>query len=141
MTRGSVIWLVVALAAGFGLFAIKYRVQGLEDNLARTNRQILQEEETIHQLKAEWSFLNQPDRIEALARRYLQMAPLAGKQYGAIDDLSWRAEGAPNAAAASAAQPSTPLAGSASAAAPNFPGRFRLPPKPPEKVTLARDIR
>jgi cell division protein FtsL len=139
MTRGTVIWLIVVIATGFGLFISKFQVQALEDKLAETNRQILQQEQAIHLLKAEWSYRNQPDRIEALARRYLQMAPLAGKQYGAIDDLPWRAESTPNAAAASSAQPSTPLAGTASAAAP-YPPRFRLPPQPPDKVTLAKDV-
>jgi hypothetical protein len=140
MKRGTLFWFAVMLASGFGLFIVKLHVQGLENRLGHANEQILHEEENIHALKAGWSSLNELDRIESLARRYLQMVPLTGRQYVSIDDIPWRAESAPNAAAASAEQSSTPLASSASAAAP-LPARYSLPPYPPDKVTLARDAR
>lgn len=132
LSRGIWIWLVLALGLGFGLFQLKYRVQGLEAKLAHINRQILESEESIHVLKAEWSYLNQPDRIEALARKHLALEPLTGRQYGTIDDLPLR---------------NTDLAepGGAGGSAPHAPAI----PRPTERpsgpqgggVTLARDVR
>ena len=123
LSRATLLWLMVALATGFGLFALKYRVQGSEEVLARLNRQILQEEEAIHLLKAEWSYSNQTDRIESLARRYLQMVPLTGRQYGAIDDLPWRPASAPVASSPDAMGAPQPLVDAATF--------LPIPPAPP----------
>jgi hypothetical protein len=90
ITRATAIWLVLALGIGFGLFQLKYQVQGLEQKLAGINRQILDNEEAIHVLKAEWSYLNRPERIEALSRKFLELQPLSGKQYVSLDDVPLR---------------------------------------------------
>lgn len=90
ITRATWIWLALALGFGFGLFQLKYQVQGLEQKLARINRQILENEEAIHVLKAEWSYLNRPERIDALSRKYLGFQPLTGQQYGSFENLPQR---------------------------------------------------
>ena len=41
-------------------------------------------------LNAEWSYLNQPTRIEQLARRYLTPGPHQQAQLGGIDALPLR---------------------------------------------------
>ncbi len=130
--RGIWIWLVLALGLGFGLFQLKYQVQGLESELARTNRQILESEEAIHVLKAEWSYLNRPERIETLARKYLDLQPLSGKQFGSFADLPGRSD----------FSAVTPEGGQSAPRAPLTP----LPSRPPQgpqrgNVTLARDVR
>ncbi|HYB08765.1 MAG TPA: hypothetical protein VEJ16_03745 [Alphaproteobacteria bacterium] len=133
MHRATWLWLAFVLALGFALFQLKYQVQGLEEKLTRINREILQNEETIHVLKAEWSYRNQPEHIEALARKYLNLQPLAGKQYGRFDDLPMRP-------APAAPQPDD---ASPSATAP-IPPAIPLPVPRPQKgrsgsVTLAKD--
>lgn len=87
MRFGTVLTLSLAVAAGIGLFYAKHRVQALEEELAGLQQRILTDREAIHVLKAEWSFLNDPDRLADLARRHLEMAPVAGAQLATIDDV------------------------------------------------------
>lgn len=87
MRLGTVLTLSLAIAAGIALFYAKHRVQALEGELARLQHQIIADREAIHVLKAEWSFLNEPDRLAELARRHLELAPVAGSQLATIDDI------------------------------------------------------
>lgn len=84
---GTVLTLSLAAAAGIGLYHAKYRVQALEVELAGLQQEILAHREAIHVLKAEWSFLNDPDRLAELARKHLELAPVAGAQLATIDDV------------------------------------------------------
>lgn len=84
---GAWMWGGLAAAAAIGLFQIKYEVQALEDRLRGLNRQILQDQEAIHVLKAEWSYLNEPGRLAELARRHLDLAPVAPEQFARLEDL------------------------------------------------------
>jgi hypothetical protein len=88
--RGTLLWLALAIVAGAGLFHVSYRVQSLEDELTRVNRDILREQETIHLLRAEWSYLNEPTRLAELTRRHLALAPLSADQMVRIEDLPLR---------------------------------------------------
>ncbi|MGH6930272.1 MAG: cell division protein FtsL [Dongiaceae bacterium] len=88
--RGTMVWLSLAIAAGVGLFHVSYRVQSLEEELGRVNRDILREQETIHVLRAEWSYLNEPRRLAELSRRHLTLAPLSANQMMRIEDLPLR---------------------------------------------------
>jgi len=88
--RGTLLWLALAIVAGVGLFQVSYRVQSLEDQLTRVNRQILAERDTIHLLNAEWSYLNEPTRLAELAQRHLNLAPLGATQMVRIEDLPLR---------------------------------------------------
>ena len=89
----TLLWMGLAGAVGFGLFQLKHEVQALEDDLFRLNRQILAEQQQIHVLKAEWSYINQPERLEALARRHLDLAPMRPQQIGSVADLPARHAG------------------------------------------------
>ena len=72
--RLSTIALVVAAAlTGVMLFRISERVQTAEDNLARMEEAAAKEAETIRVLRAEWDYLNRPDRLEGLAKTHLKM--------------------------------------------------------------------
>jgi hypothetical protein len=84
MRFGTFFTLSVAVAAGIGLFHAKYRVQALESELSRLQQQIQRDREAIHVLRAEWSFLNDPDRLAELSRRHLELAPVAGAQLATL---------------------------------------------------------
>lgn len=84
---GTILWLAFAVTAGIGLFQVKYEVQALEEELTDLHRQILHDQEAIHVLRAEWSYLNDPDRLAELADRYLDMAPLTSAQLTRFDAL------------------------------------------------------
>lgn len=86
----TVLWIGLALCLGAGLFQVKHEVQVLEEELAHLNRAILADQEAIHVLRAEWAYLNRPERLEALSRRYLEIAPLAAAQLITIDSLPLR---------------------------------------------------
>jgi hypothetical protein len=74
-----------------GLFELKYEVRALYQERAALHGRIADEGETLRVLQAEWSFLNQPDRIQEFARRYLALdTPIAG-QIGGIDRIPFRA--------------------------------------------------
>ncbi|MCC7275176.1 MAG: hypothetical protein IT561_21090 [Alphaproteobacteria bacterium] len=95
-------WLGLVSALGYGVFQVKYEVQEMETRLVHLNRAIVTDQQAIHVLKAEWSYLNQPARLEQLSRRHLDLAPIAASQLGRIEDAPLRPE--------HAAPPAPPLA-------------------------------
>ena len=64
-------WVFAVCATGYTLFHITFQVEALEEQLSQLNRQILKEQEAVHILEAEWSYLNKPSRIEQLSHKYL----------------------------------------------------------------------
>ncbi len=62
---------ICAIALGASLFWISQQVQMLERETRILNEQIVSEQEGMRVLSAEWDYLNRPDRIEALATKYL----------------------------------------------------------------------
>lgn len=90
MWRFFLIWLVLASSVGYAVYHLKYEVARKERVLTQLNRQILADQEAIQVLKAEWSFLNQPQRIEEIARAHLGLEPLTVKQIARLDALPMR---------------------------------------------------
>jgi len=92
--RTTLLWLALAAFVVFGLFHVKYEVASLEEELGRLNAATLREQNQIHVLEAEWSYLNRPSRLEELAERYLELKPLAPEQLTTLSALPKRpAEG------------------------------------------------
>ena len=86
-----ILWFVLAAAAGIAMFHVTFKVEQLEAELKDLNRQIVKEQETIHVLKAEWHYLNRPQRLEALSAELLpSMTPLAATKITLIEDLPER---------------------------------------------------
>lgn len=97
MTRLTIaLTAVLALALSVGVFRITYQVDELEKQLHSLNKEILDEQETIHILKAEWSYLNDPSRLESLAKRYLDLKEMSGEQLVTFDSLNNPAPLAPD---------------------------------------------
>jgi hypothetical protein len=80
ISKSTVIWLGLAGLASGALFHTSYQVQALGEDLAGLNRTIIQEQEAIQILKAEWSYMNDPNRIEEMARRHLLLGPTTSDQ-------------------------------------------------------------
>ena len=57
------LWVTLTCLVGFGMFVMKNQVQTLENELNRINRSIQDDVKSIHVLKAEWSHLNSPSRL------------------------------------------------------------------------------
>ena len=92
MTRFAITWLIAVTVAALGLFHVSHQVEQLKNELIREQRSILRDQETIHVLEAEWSYLNRPERIADLARRHLALVPLSADRMVSIQDLPQRQE-------------------------------------------------
>jgi cell division protein FtsL len=71
---------VVVLALAFVLYSLEHRMRAGERAVAKLANDITEEREMIRLLKAEWSFLARPARLERLAREHAGMVPLAPAQ-------------------------------------------------------------
>ena len=81
----SLLALLALAAVSTGLYKLKYRVQHLDAQAIALQKQILAEREAIRLLDADWAYLNQPDRLQALAARHLALVPADPKQYVGIE--------------------------------------------------------
>ena len=94
---GGAFWIAIAFAAGVGNYAVKQIVQGLDDDLTNVRKKIVGEQKQIHDLTAEWTYLNQPELLAGLNRRYLGLVPIAPKQeHGGIGEIAMRPAPAPS---------------------------------------------
>ena len=126
---GTLFWLVLVSTTAFAMFGVKYQVQALEDELARTNRAAAAEEHELRVLEAEWAFLTRPATLEAMNRQFLSLSPIATKQlHATAADIPLRPP--PPESPASAAEPPVVVAAAEPAAAPN------MPPSAPEGVPM-----
>ena len=88
---GTLFWLVLVSATGFAMFGVKYQVQALEDELARTNRATATEEHELRVLQAEWAYLTRPETLGAMNRQFLSLGPLVTKQlHTTVSDIPLR---------------------------------------------------
>ncbi len=76
----TLFWLLIVSTAGFAMFAVKYEVQSVADQVARTVRQADDTEREIRVLDAEWAYLNRPDALAKMSQRLLSLGPIATKQ-------------------------------------------------------------
>ena len=70
-TYAIVGWVLLIIVAGYAMLRVGMEVEGLEDRLSDLNRQAMQEQEATHVLRAEWSYLNRPERLSELSRELL----------------------------------------------------------------------
>jgi len=75
-----ILWIGLPAIVTIALLLVSYQVKGLESELAELEHAALMQQEEIHVLNAEWSFLNRPERLARLAKRHLDLAPVAPKQ-------------------------------------------------------------
>lgn len=85
--RSTLLTSLLAVSTGLALFVVKYQVQDLEDTLTQINREIASNRQAVHVLKAEWSHLNEPNRLRFLATRHLDLGPLENGQFTTPADL------------------------------------------------------
>lgn len=91
----TMLWMVLVLGGGVGLYLLKHEVQAMEAKLSETRRQTYADQQAIHVLKAEWTYLNDPVRLKALAERHLGMEPMSATQVAMISDLPRREAAGP----------------------------------------------
>ncbi len=75
----------IAILVGGGLFSVKYRVNNLENELLEVYNEIDRSQQSIHLLKAEWTYLNNPKRLQNLSKKYLGLYPTDPTQLVALN--------------------------------------------------------
>jgi hypothetical protein len=107
----TLFWLIVVTTAGFAMFAVKYEVQALADQLARTAKQADDTERSIRALEAEWAYLNRPDALAQMNQQLLSLIPIATKQLRAdVTDIPMRPVPPPPTAPAETVAANNPAA-------------------------------
>lgn len=91
MRKMPLFWLGLAALAGVTLFHTAQEVQDKRRQLAHLQNELTKEKESIRVLQAEWSYLNQPERLEKLVAEYLStLSPLKGEDFVTLDSLDLR---------------------------------------------------
>ena len=91
MLRFVNISLVLGLVAlAYVIYQVKYESRALDVEIASLGKEIDEERDSIAVLRAEWSLLNRPERIERLAQKYLKLAPAKPAQLLTVDTVSER---------------------------------------------------
>lgn len=71
-------------------YSIKYETTLEAEKLQKLKGMAQRERDLIAVLKAEWQFLNRPDRLQALADRHLDLQPLSVSQIVRAADIPER---------------------------------------------------
>ena len=77
------------LAAG-DVYKIKFDSTRQVQRLAKLRMDIAREQDAIAALRAEWAKLDNPGRIQGLARRHLALKPIEARQFDNLDALPER---------------------------------------------------
>ncbi len=88
MRQTTTLFILIAGALSLALFSVKYEVQDLEGELANLNHSIKAERQAIRVLKAEWSHLNNPERLRELAKRHLGLDAVMPAQIKTFKSIS-----------------------------------------------------
>lgn len=141
MRRMTLLWLVLAAICGGVLFHTSQQVNDGRQRLAVINEDIRKEDETIRVLDAEWSYLNQPDRLEKLSKQYLNLSPLKGRQFAKLKDIADVPDAVPVAAqpvAAAAPVAETPVKAAEAATTPD--ATQEKPAEAPAKAAAVKPV-
>jgi len=79
----------LVLAAAY-VYRIKFDSTVQAELLAKIRGEVRRERDAIAALRAEWGELDNPARIEALAKRFLPLKPIAATQFDPLDQLPER---------------------------------------------------
>lgn len=97
MTRiGTLFWVLLVSGAAGGMYAVKYRVQGIEHALVKTEAATIAEQRQIRVLDAEWTYLNRPETLARMNARFLSLVPITAKELRtSVADVPLRAAPVP----------------------------------------------
>ncbi|MEJ0091987.1 MAG: hypothetical protein WDN46_00640 [Methylocella sp.] len=81
--------LAVAALIGSAIYAysIKYETIFHAERIVKLKHEIKEEQDQIAMLRAEWAHLTRPERIEALADKFLTLQPVSLRQIANADAL------------------------------------------------------
>jgi hypothetical protein len=124
----------LVLAAAY-VYRIKYEATAQAERLAKLRDEVRHDRDKIAALRAQWGELDDPARIEALAKRFLKLKPIAVTQFDSLDHLpdqppDYMRPGSkdPIAGMIEHLDESATVTGSIAAAAPAAPAAASAPP-------------
>ena len=112
----NIVLFVVMIAGAAVTYDLKHKAELAAEHNAKLEAEIAKEKDSIALLRAEWSLLTQPSRLQTLIDKYsdhFKLQPFAPSQIATIDQIPMR----PPAPAASPSGVADPIAGLAAAAA------------------------
>lgn len=107
----NILVIAALVAAAAYVYKIKFESTREAERVAKLRMEIRQEQDAIAVLRAEWSRLDTPARVQDLANRHLSLRPIDPRQF---DNLRNLPERAPDRVPADAADPIGSLLGSSS---------------------------
>jgi hypothetical protein len=86
----DIVLIAVMVSAAAFTYKTKHEAEDRLANVRKIEAEIKYEQDTTDLLKADWSMLTQPSRLQKLAEIYqaeLKLAPVEASQIGSIEDL------------------------------------------------------
>ena len=78
---------VTTIVVSVVVYSVKYDTGRDAVAVTKLKRQIAIEKSALGVLTAEWSLLNQPDRLQRLATKFLDLQPLKQAQYASLNAI------------------------------------------------------
>ena len=88
----SVLAAVAVIALAFWAYRENYATKAVLDDVARLEAAIAKEREALSVLRAEWAYLNRPDRLRDLVELNfdrLGLLPLLPEQFGLVAEVAF----------------------------------------------------
>jgi cell division protein FtsL len=85
----SLVIAALVLAAAY-VYKIKFESTLQAERVSKLRAEIRRERDAIAALRAEWTQLDRPDRIQSLAQRHLRLKPVEVGQFDALERLPER---------------------------------------------------
>jgi cell division protein FtsL len=87
----NIVVIAALVVAAAYVYKIKFESTQQIERLAKLRSEVRREREAIAALRAEWSMLENPARLQALAQRHMpQLRPVDATQFGSFDKLPER---------------------------------------------------
>lgn len=91
----NAVLVITVLVAAFFLYSLEHTTRGLERQIAKNQRIIVEEREKIKLLNAEWASLTRPDRIQKMAEEQLKFKTLTASQFVPLADVGAKVPATP----------------------------------------------
>ncbi|MFT6557530.1 hypothetical protein [Sneathiella sp.] len=92
MKRTITLAMVIAIAiVSYIPYQLYYETQQLEKDLSELRRDISKNKQAIRILKAEWAYENRPEKLQALAAKYLPLLLVSPHQVATLGEVPRRA--------------------------------------------------
>jgi cell division protein FtsL len=86
------VMIAMTITICFGLYKITNESRATQKELDALNQKITDEQNAITVLKAEWSYLAQPSRLQELSGKFLGLQAVSSTQIGTISKIPFRTE-------------------------------------------------